>query len=96
VATLPSLSDAAKRALSAGPLVWFGLLSYSLYLVQQPFYALAEGTIQHLAVLPLVVGLGFLSHRLVEAPAREWLNGLLGRRSRTARFESVSPAEPGQ
>jgi peptidoglycan/LPS O-acetylase OafA/YrhL len=55
--------------LNSGPLVWSGLVSYSLYLWQQPFLAL-DGPLNLLSVrLIATFATAYLSYRLVEQPA---------------------------
>jgi peptidoglycan/LPS O-acetylase OafA/YrhL len=68
------------RVLNARPLVWLGLLSYSLYLWQQPFlhHRLHEAHTTFPLNLALAFGLALLSYFLLERP-------LLRLRSRYAR-----------
>ncbi len=55
--------------LNRGPLVWSGLLSYSLYLWQQPFLVLG-GPLNFLSVrLVAIFTAAYLSYRFVEQPA---------------------------
>lgn len=54
--------------LNAGPLVWSGLLSYSLYLWQQPFLVL-KGPLDFLSVRLLATfAAAYLSYRFIERP----------------------------
>jgi peptidoglycan/LPS O-acetylase OafA/YrhL len=54
--------------LNKGPLVWSGLMSYSLYLWQQPFLAM-NGPLNFFAVrLGLTFAAAYCSYRLVEQP----------------------------
>lgn len=65
------------RCLSARILVTFGLLSYSIYLWQQPFFRIIEPL--HVPIIVALVGAlccGVLSYFGVERPARRWINGL--------------------
>jgi len=56
------------KVLNHGPLAWSGLLSYSLYLWQQPFLVL-DGPLNYLAIrLPLAFAAAYLSYRFVEQP----------------------------
>jgi peptidoglycan/LPS O-acetylase OafA/YrhL len=56
------------RVLNRGVLVWTGLLSYSLYLWQQPFLLL-DGPVNYLSArIVLTFVLGYLSYRLIEQP----------------------------
>lgn len=63
------------RLLSTRVLTQFGLLSYSIYLWQQPFFRLS-GKFPAIVMLAVAIGLGMASYRFVEKPARRWLNGL--------------------
>lgn len=74
--------DAVLRCMRWRPLRIFGVLSYSLYLWQQPFYKMyrdALGSIPALLLLALVSALASFS--LIERPARAALNGAWSRRS---------------
>ncbi|MGL4196350.1 MAG: acyltransferase family protein [Allorhizobium sp.] len=74
-----------RDALSFRPLVSVGLISYSLYLWQQPFYA-AAGPFREKGVIYVVVlviaafccAIG--SYLLIEGPARRFINGIDFRR----------------
>ena len=70
---------AANRLLALPPLVWIGLISYSLYLWHQPLLAYARlvaverpGAGFLLAVLAASVLAGWLSERFVERPFRRY------------------------
>lgn len=57
------------RVLNSGPLVWSGLLSYSLYLWQQPFLVL-DGPLNFLSVrIVATIAAAYISYRFVEQPA---------------------------
>lgn len=65
------------RLLSSGPMVWFGLLSYSMYLWHQPLFAYARilgvSSESHMVFILLgfvSVGLAYLTWRFVENPFR--------------------------
>ncbi|TCK31471.1 peptidoglycan/LPS O-acetylase OafA/YrhL [Ancylobacter aquaticus] len=65
------------RLLGSRPMVFFGAISYSLYLVHWPLAALGREWLGPVAPLPFLVGgvvlstlLGFLSWRFVEQPVR--------------------------
>ncbi|WP_404713476.1 acyltransferase family protein [Sphingomonas sp. MMS24-J13] len=64
-----------------------GLMSYSIYLWQQPFMALGEqkGLLVRLALLVPVLGCAAISYYGVERPARRWLNARIGGRSERSR-----------
>ena len=72
------------RTLLERPLpVWLGTLSFSLYLWQQPFYAVAKlGALPMLPALALAILCALWSFKRVEQPARAWLNGRWDRPSR--------------
>lgn len=68
----------AARLLSLRPLVWVGLLSYSLYLWHWPVYVYANAVsidgiqpFEALGWMALALGLAWLSLRYVELPFRE-------------------------
>ena len=64
-----------------------GLISYSLYLWQQLFFAPAElyPSASLLAATPLVFGIAFLSYWFVERPGQAWGKALLQRRTLRAK-----------
>jgi peptidoglycan/LPS O-acetylase OafA/YrhL len=72
-----------REALSAQVLVWIGLVSYSLYLWQQPFSEVQPHS-PLLRLLPSAgaVVAGIISFYVVENPTRRWLNDLAAKRSR--------------
>lgn len=66
------------RLLTLRPVVWTGLISYSLYLFHQPVFAFLRlatlerpGVWTHLALVPLAFLLAWLSWRHVEQPFRD-------------------------
>ncbi|UVC08624.1 acyltransferase [Rhizobium sp. TH2] len=70
--------SAVTTGLSAGPLVWIGQISYSLYLVHWPilvFYRMARGvpigTAEAWALVAASVAAAYVSWRFVERPFRE-------------------------
>jgi peptidoglycan/LPS O-acetylase OafA/YrhL len=70
--------SAVTTGLSAGPLVWIGRISYSLYLVHWPilvFYRMARGepinAAEAWALVVASVAAAYLSWRFVERPFRE-------------------------
>lgn len=78
--SLVLLKDASPkilRLLRIRTLTWCGLLSYSLYLWQQPFYKAVLGIPAHLLVLPMTFAVGWASFRFIENPIREKLNAIL-------------------
>lgn len=57
------------KVLNAGPLVWSGLLSYSLYLWQQPFLVF-DGPLNFLSFrIVATILAAYLSYRIIEQPA---------------------------
>jgi peptidoglycan/LPS O-acetylase OafA/YrhL len=86
-----------RTALSNPVLTWAGVLSYSIYLWQQPFYA-ARALDLHtpgrtLLLLAVAIGAGAGSFYLLEQPARRFLNRvLIGNRRRKVQL-AASPAE---
>jgi peptidoglycan/LPS O-acetylase OafA/YrhL len=81
VATLDYAPPLGLMVLSSRFLVMCGLLSYSLYLWQQPFYGLApDRWVPTLVMLVAAVICASLSLYLVEQPARRYLNAAFGRR----------------
>lgn len=66
------------RLLGSKPLVWFGLISYSLYLWHQPLFAFARHAMMDepshvfmLLLMGLAVVLAYLTWRFVEKPFRD-------------------------
>jgi peptidoglycan/LPS O-acetylase OafA/YrhL len=86
------------KALSWKPLVGVGLISYSLYLWQQPFYAFKAQLHAPVALgLALLAAVG--SYFTVERPARRYLNELASRwldPARRRQSHSGSPKPPHQ
>ena len=80
------------RILALRPMVWIGLLSYSLYLWHQPIFAFLHyqgfGRPAVLASLPLVLAASIASFFLVERPVRQ--NRRLGRRTVFAAAAALS------
>jgi len=79
VNTLESAPAFGRRFLSSRAIGWVGVISYSLYIWQQPFYY----SIDKYGALPMAlaaVGVAVLSFYLVENPVRMRLNALRARR----------------
>lgn len=79
-------SRAMRGLLTARPLIWLGLLSYSIYLWHQPVLALAREyspfplSSWHVwACLAVTLGLSYLSWRFVEKPLRAYGHQRAGR-----------------
>jgi len=80
-----------KRLLSCKPLVWIGVISYSLYLWHQPVFAFARAGSMFAGYEALLIAgsflLAYLSYRWIESPFRDrdrmfaktlWLSVLAG------------------
>jgi peptidoglycan/LPS O-acetylase OafA/YrhL len=96
VCTLDAAPRALRALLSSPLLAWVGVLSYSIYLWQQPFYAaifLAPPSPgRSLVMLTGAVAAGAASFYLIEQPARRFLNRRLAG-GRPSAGLSVRPAE---
>lgn len=79
VNTVDWASERVRDFLSGAVLTRAGLVSYSLYLWQQPFYKATDGAAW--ALIP-AVAFAWASFTFVEKPARKWLNGLSMRPAR--------------
>lgn len=78
MATFDCAVDWWKRAFALRPLIWIGMVSYSVYLWQQPFYA-NKPWLGSETGLVLGVSLGLCSFFFVERPARRYLNATWAR-----------------
>lgn len=76
---LPVAPDWVRRLLGWSGLAWFGVLSYSIYLWQQPFKELRDVASGPTCLAGAVVA-GALSFYLLENPVRQWLNKRWGAR----------------
>ena len=78
VCTIESAPMWLRRALSFRGLTVMGVLSYSVYLWQQPLYQLVAGRslLTEIAVLGAAILFGVASYYAVERPARRMLNRL--------------------
>jgi peptidoglycan/LPS O-acetylase OafA/YrhL len=75
VANVDNAASAVKKLLSARAVVWVGLLSFSLYIWQQPFAELWPHSL--LLRIPRLAGTfacAIAGYYLIERPARRWLN----------------------
>ncbi len=87
--------EAVKKALSTKALCQIGIISYSIYLWQQPFYYYGvkfdiafpfAGPI----LLIVAVAVGYVSFKVIENPSRSYLNGRLQKRKERA-VAAVTP-----
>ncbi|NYT41775.1 acyltransferase [Sphingomonas sp. R-74633] len=74
VNTIEFAAPAYRRLLSTGLLTWLGLLSFSIYIWQQPFFLATKAGFPAILALPLVLACAIWSYARVEAPARQYLN----------------------
>lgn len=74
IALLPNLAPLVLGALQGRPLLWFGMVSYSVYLWQEPFFWASEKFGYGFLFAPVAVLAGYGSYRMVEQPARRWIN----------------------
>lgn len=87
-----SLGQSAQffRARLASPmLVWFGTLSFSIYVWQQLLLLLHRDGLPVIICFPALLGCALLSFKLVEEPARNFLNAQWGTRHGAA---SLAPS----
>lgn len=89
VCTIDVAARPLRAFLSSPLLTWVGVLSYSIYLWQQPFYAMLDTghvtVVRTLLFLAGAIVAGAASFYVLEQPARQFLNRVLtGRRSPTA------------
>lgn len=71
-----------RAALATPTLVWFGTLSFSIYLWQQLFYFLFKAGSPPLACIAMTIACALMSFKLVENPARDFLNTHWGHKGR--------------
>lgn len=77
VCTLDVAHPAVRRVFAMPGLILFGSLSYSIYLWQQPFYAMSHEGAPAWLCPPLALACAYWSFHRVERPARAWLNARL-------------------
>jgi peptidoglycan/LPS O-acetylase OafA/YrhL len=94
VALLPSAVQSVRDGLQSRALLWFGLVSYSIYLWQQPFYTLSHKVGFAGILAPVAIVVGFGSFTLVEQPARRWLNRFFDRLRDRAHIASGFESAP--
>lgn len=76
VATIDVADARFRRLFEAPSLVWLGLISYSLYLWQQPLFAASRSGAPLLLCVPIAFACALWSYHAVEKPARARLHRL--------------------
>lgn len=79
VSALGYCSPRVRAPLASPLLVWFGTLSFSIYVWQQLFASLARLGMPVAACLAMTLCCALMSFKLVENPARDYLNAHWGR-----------------
>ena len=85
-------------------MVFFGAVSYSLYLLHQPVLRVLAGSIflrgNLWLFLPLFLAaatvVAALSYRYIEEPLRRWLGGETGRGQGALPLDPLTPPPPGR
>lgn len=90
VATLDFAPRPFRRLFELRLLTLFGLISFSLYLWQQPFFHMTQTNVPTSLGLFLSLAGGVLSYRTIEQPARKALNNWFSKRPRTHAGEARS------
>jgi peptidoglycan/LPS O-acetylase OafA/YrhL len=94
VANIDNATLAVKKLLSARAVVWVGLLSFSLYIWQQPFAELwPHSLVLRIPRLAGTFACAIASYYFIEQPARRWLNAHPPRWARNKPLET--PARLG-
>lgn len=76
--SLPDLIRPLQRTFEFTLLRWFGLVSFSLYLWQQPFYAMKnDGIMSPWSGLAFALALALLSYSLIESAGRKRMVGFV-------------------
>ena len=78
VSALGYCSPRVRAPLASPLLVWFGTLSFSIYVWQQLFASLARLGTPVAACLAMTLACALMSFKLVENPARDYLNARWG------------------
>ena len=74
----PQFPDRLRSALASPVLLWFGTLSFSLYVWQQILFTFAHHGFAPLPCVAVMFGFAVASYKLVENPARDYLNSRWG------------------
>lgn len=96
VANLDNATSIVKNLLSARAVVWIGLISFSLYIWQQPFAELWPHSL--VLRIPRLAGActcAIASYYFVEQPARRWLNAHPPRWARQRRRQTPARSDAG-
>lgn len=80
VNTIEFAVPAYRQLLSMKMLTWLGMLSFSLYIWQQPFLMATKGGVPAIVALPLAFVCAIWSYVRVESPARRYFNRRWGDR----------------
>lgn len=83
VSSVDFAHPAIRRLLDSRVLMGLGIVSYSLYLWQQPFLMLTRGGVSQIACVTLAIACAIGSYHWIEQPARFCLNRLWETRRRT-------------
>ncbi|MBW8911096.1 MAG: hypothetical protein JF564_04230, partial [Sphingomonas sp.] len=81
IVTLPCARGWLTALLELRLLRWLGLMSFSVYLWQQPFMVASEHAPQPMRLLCLTLAMlvGLASYYIIEQPCRRWLNARFAR-----------------
>jgi peptidoglycan/LPS O-acetylase OafA/YrhL len=79
VISLDECSEKVRCLLSNPVLLWLGTLSFSLYVWQEMFFLFAQHGPAPWLSMVLMLGFALASYKLVETPARDYLNSRWGR-----------------
>lgn len=78
ICSIKELPDYLMRFLCHPALTWVGLISFSLYLWQQPFYKMIHSDQSQLVMVILAFMIATLSYGFIEVPVRKFLNNKFG------------------
>lgn len=72
---IEDMPNVIKKVLSSRFMRWFGTMSFSIYIWQQPFYEMVkEEKLLKFSMVPVVLVVAILSFYCLENPARKFLN----------------------
>lgn len=78
VNSLHQSSEFLRARLASPALVWLGTLSFSIYVWQQLLFIVHREGVPAVICIPVLLGCALLSFKLVEDPARNYLNAQWG------------------